>query len=186
MGASLPALLLTQDAKSELERLRNKRSTPVALATRAEMILLAAAGHSNADIARRLRCQAHVVGKWRQRFSQSGLSALADRVRSGRPVTMTERETKRVVMAACRQPRKGLSRWSVRTLAQHLDLPPARVQRILQAHDLHPHRLRTFTFSSTLLFLLRDALSALDIPAAKFVSGVETFKELVFVSIAAW
>lgn len=147
MGASLPALLLTQEAKSELERLRNKRSTPVALATRAEMILLAAAGHSNADIARRLRCQAHVVGKWRQRFSQSGLSALADRVRSGRPVTMTERETKRVVMAACRQPRKGLSRWSVRTLAQHLDLPPARVQRILQAHDLHPHRLRTFTFS---------------------------------------
>jgi transposase len=111
------------------------------------MILLAAAGHANADIARRLHCQAHVVGKWRQRFSENGLGALADRVRSGRPVTTTEQETKRVVMAACRPPRQGLSRWSVRTLARHLNLPQARVQRILQAHDLHPHRLRTFTFS---------------------------------------
>jgi transposase len=40
-----------------------------------------------------------------------------------------------------------LSRWSVRTLARELRLPQARVQRILQAHDLHPHCLRTFTFS---------------------------------------
>lgn len=147
MGASLPPLLLTNDAKLELEKLRGQRSTPVGLALRGEMILLAAAGHSNADIARRLRCQAHVVGKWRRRFAQEGVNALADRARSGRPVTTPERETKRVVMTACRQPCKGLSRWSVRTLARHLGVPQARVQRILQAHDLHPHRLRTFTFS---------------------------------------
>jgi transposase len=147
MGASLTSLPLTRDAKLELEKLCSKRSTPAALAMRAEMILLAAQGHSNADIARRLRCRAHVVGKWRRRFSEEGVSALGDRPRSGRPITITERETQRVVVTACRQPRKGLSRWSVRTLAKHLDLPQARVQRILQAYDLHPHRLRTFTFS---------------------------------------
>jgi transposase len=147
MGASLTPLPITNDAKLALEKLRHKRSTPAALAMRAEMILLAAKGHSNADIARRLRCQAHVVGKWRRRFAQEGVNALADRARSGRPVTTSERETKRVVMTACRQPPKGLSRWSVRTLARHLGVPQARVQRILQAHDLHPHRLRTFTFS---------------------------------------
>jgi transposase len=147
MGASLTPLPLTNDAKDELEKLRRKRSTPMALARRAEMILLAAEGHSNAAVARRLRCQAHVVGKWRRRFAQEGVNALSDRPRSGRPVTMTEGETQRVVMTACSQPRKGLSRWSVRTLARHLEVPQARVQRILQAHDLHPHRLRTFTFS---------------------------------------
>jgi transposase len=147
MGASLTPLPLTNDAKLELEKLRGARRTPVALAMRADMILLAAEGLSNAEIARRLRCRAHVVGKWRRRFSTAGVPALADRPRSGRPVTIAERETKRVVMTACRPPRKGLSRWSVRTLARHLGLPQARVQRILQAHDLHPHRLRTFTFS---------------------------------------
>ena len=147
MGASLTPLPLTNEAKLELEKLRRKSSTPVALALRAEMILLAAAGISNAEIARQVRCQAHVVGKWRRRFSQEGVQALVDRPRSGRPVKITERETKRVAMTACRAPRKGLSRWSVRTLARHLELPQARVQRILKAHDLHPHRLRTFTFS---------------------------------------
>ena len=147
MGASLTSLPLTDEAKLELEKLCRKSSTPVALAMRAEMILLAAEGHSNAEIARRLRCQAHVVGKWRRRFSKEGVGALVDRPRSGRPVKTTEQETQRVVIAACRRPRKGLSRWSVRTLARYLDLPQARVQRILQAHDLHPHRLRTFTFS---------------------------------------
>jgi transposase len=147
MGASLTPLPLTDDTKLELEKLRGKRNTPVALAMRVETILLAAEGHSNADIARRLRCQAHVVGKWRRRFSTEGVNALADRPRSGRPVTRTERETKQVVMTACSRPCKGLSRWSVRTLARHLEMPQARVQRILQAHDLHPHRLRTFTFS---------------------------------------
>ena len=147
MGASLTSLPLTRDARFELEKLCGKSNTPAALAMRAEMILLAAEGHSNADIARQLRCQAHVVGKWRRRFSQEGVNALVDRPRSGRPVTTTERETKRVVVTACSQPRKGLSRWSVRTLARHLGLPQARVQRILQAYDLHPHRLRTFTFS---------------------------------------
>jgi transposase len=147
MGASLRPLLLSSDDKLELEKLRRARSTPVTLAMRAEMILLASAGHSNADIARRLRCRAHVVGKWRSRFVQEGIGALADLARSGRPVTISLRDTQRVVMTACARPCKGLSRWSVRTLARHLGMPQARVQRILKAKDLHPHQLRTFTFS---------------------------------------
>lgn len=131
----------------QLEKLRRTRTAKAGIVQRANMILLATQGVSNADIARRLRCRPHVVGKWRRRFAGGGVAALEDRPRAGRPVTRTESESKKVVMTACRPPRKGLSRWSVRTLARHLDLPPARVQRILAAHDLHPHRLRTFTFS---------------------------------------
>jgi hypothetical protein len=37
-----------------------------------------------------------------------------------------------------------LSRWSVRTLAKDLQLPPSTVQQILAAFDLQPHRIRTF------------------------------------------
>jgi hypothetical protein len=44
-------------------------------------------------------------------------------------------------------PEVGLSRWSARTLAGHLDIPSATVNRILRENKLQPHRLRTFTFS---------------------------------------
>lgn len=111
------------------------------------MILWAAAGYSNAEIARRLQCRAHVVGKWRNSFVAGGVKGLEDGARTGRPVIWSEQDSKKVVMTVCRKPRKGLSCWSVRRLAQHLGLPQARVQRVLRAHDLHPHRLRTFTFS---------------------------------------
>ena len=145
MGASLARLPLRKSARLELEKLQRQRNAKAAVARRAQMILLAAAGHSNAEIARRLRCRPHVVGKWRKSFAADGVKALEDGPRTGRPVTWTEQESKKVVMTACGKPRKGLSRWSVRT--QHLGLPQARVQRVLRAHDLHPHRLRTFTFS---------------------------------------
>jgi transposase len=111
------------------------------------MILMAADGLSNAAISRQLRCRAHVVGKWRRRFAADGIRGLGDQARGGRPVEVSEALTQKVVMTACGKPPKGLSRWSVRTLARELRLPQARVQRILQAHDLHPHCLRTFTFS---------------------------------------
>ena len=47
----------------------------------------------------------------------------------------------------CQAPAKGLSRWSARTLARHLEIPSATVNRILRENQLQPHRLRTFTFS---------------------------------------
>ncbi len=111
------------------------------------MILLAAEGSSNAFIARKLGCRPHVVGKWRRRFAATGTKGLVDQGRSGRPVKMTQRVKQRVVTTACRKPGNGLSRWSVRTLARHLALPAASVGRVLLAHDLHLHCLRTFTFS---------------------------------------
>jgi transposase len=147
MGASLTRLPLKAEVKRQLEKLRARRTAKAALVQRAEMILLAAAGSSNADIARRLRCRPHVVGKWRRRFAAEGMEALADRPRAGRPQRRTEKQVHKVVTTACAKPPKGLSRWSVRTLARHLEIPPASIQRILHAHDLHPHRLRTFTFS---------------------------------------
>lgn len=152
MGASLASLPLTSEHRLQLEKLQRSRTAKAAVVQRARMILWAAEGISNAEIARRLECRPHVVGKWRGRFAAVGLAALEDRPRSGRPVTLTERQRQKVVTVACSKPPKGLSRWSVRTLARHLELPHARVQRILQAHDLHPHRLRTFTFSPDPLF----------------------------------
>jgi transposase len=147
MGAILPALHITADERNELEKLVRKRNAKAGLVMRARMILMGADGMSNAAIARRLECQPHVVGKWRRCFVAAGIKGLTDQRRSGRPVEITETVKQKLIMTACGKPRKGLSRWSVRTLARHLHLPRMSVQRILQAHDLHLHCLRTFTFS---------------------------------------
>lgn len=147
MGASLHCLQISESIRHQLERLQLQRTAKASLVFRAELILLAAAGHSNAEIARRLRCTPHVVGKWRTRFESGSIEALADQQRTGRPQTHTEKERKLVVLTVCSKPPKGLSRWSVRTLARHLGIAQTSVHRILRAHDLHPHRLRTFTFS---------------------------------------
>lgn len=73
---------------------------------------------------------------------------LSDRHRSGRPrSSRNEQIVRKVVERVCQAPATGLSRWSVRTLAQHLKMPFATVGRILREQKLYPHRLRTFTFS---------------------------------------
>ena len=60
---------------------------------------------------------------------------------------MSEAEIQRVVKTVCTAPPSYLARWSVRTLADFLKLPRSTIHTIMQAHDLHPHRLCTFTFS---------------------------------------
>jgi len=68
-------------------------------------------------------------------------------VRVDRAALVMSKGFQRVVETVCQAPAKGLSRWSARTLARHLDLPSATVNRILRENQLQPHRLRTFTFS---------------------------------------
>ena len=147
MGAIRECLILEAGTRQELESLLRKRNAKASTVMRAKIILHAGSGLSNAEIARRLDCVPHVVGKWRARFEAEGIEGLADKSRSGRPQRRSEKERQKVVSTVCSKPPKGLGRWSVRTLAKHLRIPHASIHRILNDHDLHPHRLRTFTFS---------------------------------------
>jgi transposase len=55
------------------------------------MVLLAAQGLRNDEIARRLNCRREVVSQWRKRFYERGLQGLEDRPRRGRPATFPPR-----------------------------------------------------------------------------------------------
>ena len=112
------------------------------------MLVLAARCLSNRQIALELGANEHVVGRVRNGYEQEGLAILEDRPRPGRPrSSRDERRVQRVVQTVCRAPARGLSRWSARTLARHLQIPSATVNRILRDNKLQPHRLRSFTFS---------------------------------------
>ena len=52
---------------------------------RAKIVLYAADGLSNVEIAQRLDSAPEVVGRWRKRFYEERLEGLRDRARSGRP-----------------------------------------------------------------------------------------------------
>lgn len=121
-------------------------STPQSAALRSRIILAAAAGQSNQQIAGALRIPTVTVGKWRRAFARHGLEGLRDAPRSGRPVAHGPDVWQKVQTRVCQQP-EFLSRWSVRTLAREVGLARSTVHRMLVKSHLQPHRLCTFTFS---------------------------------------
>src|SRR6266568_2101163 len=85
MAKSPFQILLSGEERAELERRVACYTLPHKVVQRAKMILYAAEGQSNAEIARRLETAAEVVGRWRQRFFEERLAGLDDRQRAGRP-----------------------------------------------------------------------------------------------------
>ena len=132
--------------KAALNQLVRSPSTPQGVVQRSRIVLAAAAGKSNQQIAGELHMPEVTVGKWRRSFAQQGLQGLEDAPRSGRPVMHGPEIVQRVQTRVCEQP-EHYSRWSVRTLAEDLKLPRSTVHQILVASNLQPHRIRTFTFS---------------------------------------
>lgn len=147
MAKALGALRLVKHEREFLQGVLRRTTISAGYARRARILLLAADGHSSRQIALKVGCKAHVVGEWRRRYLTSGLEGIKDRARSGRPAKISAAQKHRVVAKVCAAPPRHLSRWSVRTLAAEVKRPASVVHLILQEHDLHPHRLRTFNFS---------------------------------------
>ena len=83
---------LTRSEAKELRRRANKYTLPYFQVRRAQIILLAAQGLSNHQIAQYLHVGRDIVSKWRKRFFQQRLAALEDRNRSGRPRAFPPRD----------------------------------------------------------------------------------------------
>lgn len=104
--------------------------------------MLAASGHGVKLIAHRLETSPATVRKWVRRFEEHGIDGiLHDRVRRGRPRTVTPEIRAKVVHdTLCSLPPTG-SRWTVRSMAKHQGLPPATIHRIWEEHGIDPRRL---------------------------------------------
>ena len=78
---------LSDDQRVALESLARSYTLPYWQVIRAQMVLLAAQGLRNDQIAHRLNCRREVVSQWRKRFFEQGMAGLEDRPRRGRPST---------------------------------------------------------------------------------------------------
>jgi len=82
---------LSSAEESELQRRAEKYTLPYFQVQRAKMILLAAEGLGNDEIATRLDSRREVVGRWRKRFFVERLKGLEEQARPGRPRTFSPR-----------------------------------------------------------------------------------------------
>ncbi len=78
---------LSDEERGVLESLARSYTLPYWQVARAQMVLLAAQGLRNDQIAAQLNCRREVVSQWRKRFFEQRLAGLQDRPRRGRPPT---------------------------------------------------------------------------------------------------
>ena len=76
---------LSDEERSELARIARAEKRPWREVQRARIVLYAAEGKSDIEIAASLDTSAGIVGRWRRRFFEERLDGLKDRPRAGRP-----------------------------------------------------------------------------------------------------
>jgi transposase len=120
------------------------------LAQRARIVLLAAEGLPNAEIARRTGTSRPTVVDWRARYDAGGIAGLNDQRRSGRPPEIDEIDVVVATLADDGRPpaRLGVTHWSARLLGAELGISFASVARIWRKWGLQPWRTETFKFST--------------------------------------
>ncbi len=154
---STDRITLTGSQRRALTRMTRAGRTEQRLVTRAQIVLAASAGESNAQIARWLGISEDTVRKWRRRWcALPGAASLADAKRSGRRPTFTAVQIARVKAMACTPPRDNgvpLSRWSCPEPAEQAitdgicgSISPATIRRWLSEDALKPWQYRSWIF----------------------------------------
>ena len=142
------AVMLAEAERETLERWSRGRSTPARLVLRAQIVLSAAAGARNEEIARQVGTSCPTVGLWRRRFVAGRLAGIAkDAPRAGRRPTRRQAVAERILQRTTQGHPAQATQWSVRTLAAALQVSPSMVHRVWRAHQLKPHLTRTFKVS---------------------------------------
>lgn len=147
MSGSTRGVRLTRKRRRKLEQIVRAGTSPQRLVLRARIVLAAAAGKANAQIARELGCSVNVVRTWRRRFAVRGIPGLFDRPRPGRPETHGPSARLAVIATATSVPPDGESQWSHAMIAAHLGgrglvISPATVGRVLAEARVRPHKVR--------------------------------------------
>jgi len=155
------AINVSESERQCLEQLRRGRRVPVRLAERAAIVLLAADGRENQDIAAQLGITRQKAGRWRSRYAEQGLPGIEkDAPRPGRKPRIDEAQRAAVVRKTLRETPPGQTHWSRTTMAAATGLSPSTIGRIWREHGLKPHRVETFKLSNDPQFVekLKDVV----------------------------
>jgi transposase len=138
-------IVLADEQKSELTRLARSKRTSVRLAQRARIVLLAAQGVLNKDIAKQLGIGRVQVGRWRERYLESGLQGIERDLPRGAPPVKVD--VAKLVELTTQTTPEAATHWSTRKMGAALGVSASTVMRYWQAHGLKPHIVRGFKVS---------------------------------------
>lgn len=140
-------LEISAEDKTTLEKWSHGRSTPVRLMQRAHIVLMAAQGKENIEIAETVGVDRRTASLWRNRYAVDGIQGITqDAPRSGRKPEKRQELTPRILRLTT-QPPKHATHWSTRTLAKKLEINHVLVHRVWRANGLKPHLVTTFKIS---------------------------------------
>ena len=144
-----PQVELDADQRSRLEAIVRSRKLPARLIERSRIVLLAAAGCRNKQIAAELNITPEKASRWRKRYLQLGLAGLEkDAPRPGRKPRITAKLVRELIRKTTQQTPPNATHWSTRSMAAAMGISEASVRRIWHAHGLKPHRTATFKLSN--------------------------------------
>jgi len=142
-------IILNSEQRQILEQQSRARSLPARQVERARIVLRAADGWQDKDIAAELGITPEKAARWRNRFLQGGVAALRkDAPRPGRPRTVATDKVRQIVTKTTQEKPVASTHWSTRTMAAAVGVSEATVRRIWHAHGLKPHLIRTFKVSN--------------------------------------
>jgi DDE superfamily endonuclease/Homeodomain-like domain len=147
-------IVLSESDRTELERWAGAHRTPQQVAERCRIILAAAQGLEDQQIASDLRINFKTVALWRGRFRGQGSECLWEVASGrGRKAVYSARKIKTIIQATLQSKPRGATHWSCRSMAKAQGVSKATIQRIWRSHNLRPHRVKSFKLSRDSQFL---------------------------------
>lgn len=144
-----PPLSLTDEQHAQLTRYARGRNVSVRLSQRARIVLLAAEGRQNKEIATMLGTTPPTVARWRLRFLHKGIAGIEkDAPRSGRKPVLAAATVEEIIRKTMQEKPAGATQWSTRKMARATGVSEASVRRIWRKHGLKPHRIKSFKLSN--------------------------------------
>src|SRR5665811_2537450 len=110
------SVVLSDEEREQLEAWARRRKSAQALAMRSRVVLCAAEGLKNTEIAERLGITRATAGTWRRRFVAERLDGLVDEPRPGRPRTVTDAQVEQVITTTLERTPRNATHWSTRSL----------------------------------------------------------------------
>lgn len=145
---------LEEPERATLDRLKHGRRVAVRLAERAAIVLHAAEGLENREIAKLLGITRQKVGRWRTRYASHGLAGIEkDAPRPGRRRRIDDAQRAMVVRKTLKEKPEGQTHWSRATMSAATGLSESTVGRIWREHGLKPHFVETFKLSTDPCFV---------------------------------
>jgi hypothetical protein len=147
--AQIVCPVVSVEDRARLEAIAADRNRAQKHVARARIILASAERLPVAAVAKRVAVGRPAVWRWQRRFAEGGVDGLLrDATRKPGKAPLGDQMVRRVVTLTCAEPPGEATHWSGRAMAKTTGISLRSVQRIWAAHDLQPHRIRTFKRSS--------------------------------------